>query len=97
MLAEPSENGHENGNGTLERGQDQGRDRTKRKVPLKNSAQVCDVFPFNLYACGSCIPVISKFAQDAGFALVNFIPSPAPFEHDFYMVSPIVLKDQLSQ
>ncbi|XP_078278051.1 fibrosin-like 1 isoform X4 [Rhinoraja longicauda] len=40
MLAEPSENGHENGNGTLERGQDQGRDRTKRKVPLKNSAQM---------------------------------------------------------
>ncbi|XP_069788629.1 autism susceptibility gene 2 protein isoform X8 [Narcine bancroftii] len=38
MLAEPSENGHENG--TLERGQDLGRDQTKRKVPLKNSAQM---------------------------------------------------------
>ncbi|XP_051887805.1 autism susceptibility gene 2 protein isoform X13 [Pristis pectinata] len=40
MLAEPSENGHDNGNGTLERGQDQGRDRTKKKVLLKNSAQM---------------------------------------------------------
>ncbi|XP_072096928.1 autism susceptibility gene 2 protein isoform X7 [Mobula birostris] len=40
MLAEPSENGHENGNGTLERGQDQGRDQTKKKIPMKNSAQM---------------------------------------------------------
>uniref|UniRef100_UPI00398F1B67 autism susceptibility gene 2 protein isoform X10 n=1 Tax=Pristiophorus japonicus TaxID=55135 RepID=UPI00398F1B67 len=40
MLAEPSENGHENGNGTLDRERDQGRDRTKKKVPLKNSAQM---------------------------------------------------------
>ncbi|XP_067862262.1 autism susceptibility gene 2 protein isoform X19 [Heptranchias perlo] len=40
MLAEPSENGHENGNGTLDRERDQGRDRTKKKVPLKNSIQM---------------------------------------------------------
>ncbi|XP_078083311.1 fibrosin-like 1 isoform X9 [Mustelus asterias] len=40
MLAEPSENGHENGNGTFDRGRDQGRDRTKKKVPLKNSTQM---------------------------------------------------------
>ncbi|XP_060699373.1 autism susceptibility gene 2 protein isoform X3 [Hemiscyllium ocellatum] len=40
MLAEPSENGHENGNNTFERGRDQGKDRTKRKVSLKNSTQM---------------------------------------------------------
>ncbi|XP_067910729.1 autism susceptibility gene 2 protein isoform X5 [Heterodontus francisci] len=40
MLAEPSENGHENGNGTFDRERDQGRDRTKKKVPLKNSTQM---------------------------------------------------------
>ncbi|XP_072325000.1 autism susceptibility gene 2 protein isoform X12 [Scyliorhinus torazame] len=39
MLAEPSENGHENGN-TFNRGRVQGRDRTKKKVPLKNSTQM---------------------------------------------------------
>ncbi|XP_007899956.1 autism susceptibility gene 2 protein isoform X4 [Callorhinchus milii] len=40
MLAEPSENGHENGNGTSDRERDQGRERTKKKVPLKNFTQM---------------------------------------------------------
>uniref|UniRef100_UPI00398F1245 autism susceptibility gene 2 protein isoform X12 n=1 Tax=Pristiophorus japonicus TaxID=55135 RepID=UPI00398F1245 len=66
MLAEPSENGHENGNGTLDRERDQGRDRTKKKVPLKNSAQASDVGSEKLFS-----PAPSKGLSFTGSSLTS--------------------------
>lgn len=64
LSAEPSENGHNNDAGSSGRETDRGKERVKKKIPLRPHKRVGQGLIFQPY-CGWCLGLLCCFGRDA--------------------------------